>query len=160
MSRKNLTTSSEWMLVMGFSLSTWWICPPLWVGEWSRSGPFWGVRPCRGPRPRMARWWGWFEAPVSANEFDEHRIGIPHTYGRPPLHLVARWASKNLGERLFRPATSGPCDVHRFQHRLQGEAIFPGRSGCTSWVLSTGSACKVHHQWRWTSWRIERFITL
>ena len=37
-----------------------------------------------------------------------------HTCKRPPLHLVAWWASKNLGERLFRLATSGPRDIRRF----------------------------------------------
>ena len=35
---------------------------------------------------------------MPANGFVERRTGILHTCGRPPLHLIARWASKNLGE--------------------------------------------------------------
>ena len=33
-----------------------------------------------------------------ANEFVERRTDIPHTCGRSHLHLIVRWASKNLGE--------------------------------------------------------------
>ena len=39
-------------------------------------------------------------------ELQCRQMGLPSvelasfTYGRPPLHLIAWWASKNLGERL------------------------------------------------------------
>ena len=44
---------------------------------------------------------------MAANGIAECRTGILHTCGRPPLHLAAWWASKNLGESFSDQWTRG-----------------------------------------------------
>ena len=43
---------------------------------------------------------------MPANGFTERRTGILHTCRRPPLHLVAQWASKTLAKGF---SNQRPC---------------------------------------------------